>query len=33
MIDRRGRASATETLSKREIAKAILDKVEELLAR
>jgi len=33
MIDRRGGASATETLSKREIAKAILDKVEDLLAR
>jgi len=33
MIDRRGRAAATETLSKREIAGVILDKVEELLAR
>ena len=33
MIDRRGRASTTEILSKREIARAVLDKVEERLAR
>jgi phosphopantothenoylcysteine decarboxylase / phosphopantothenate---cysteine ligase len=33
MIDRGGRAETTEVLSKREIARAILDKIEGLLAR
>ncbi len=33
MIERNGLASATETLSKREIARAILDKIEARLAR
>jgi hypothetical protein len=33
MIDRGGRAETTEVLSKREIARAILDQIEGLLAR